>query len=87
MDKETRIRKAILDALDAGYVAVFREKSEREKFLAGTHDYLFDSLNMDSLGRLEFCVSLEINGVFVITPEELKSLQSLNDLVSIIAKS
>jgi acyl carrier protein len=87
MANETRIRAAILDALDSCHVSSLTDSLEREKFLSGTTDFEFRNLGLDSLDIMEFCISLEINRVYVITPEELRSVKSLNHLVAIIADS
>lgn len=84
---EKQIKIGILDALEAGYVSIFSDSKEYEIFLSGERDYRFDELDMDSVGTMEFCISLEMNNVFVITPEELINIESLNQLVQIIIDS
>jgi acyl carrier protein len=84
---ENQIRVFILEALEAAYNAKFSDPIERENFLSGTTDYPLVDLGMDSLGTMEFCISLEINGVYVITPEELFTLNTLNELVKRIVNS
>lgn len=84
---EKQIRTAIIDALDAAYVSTFRDESARENFLNGSKDYLFDELDIDSLGMMDFCISLEVNDVISITPEKVLRLNSLNQLVQTIQGS
>ncbi len=84
---EQQIRTAIIDALDAAYISTFRAESARENFLNGSNDYLFEELDIDSLGMMEFCISLEINDVISITPEKVQRLNSLNQLVQQIKSS
>lgn len=87
MDNETHIRTKIIDALEASIASPLTGISKRRKFLSGRSDYAFDELDMDSLGRMEFCIYLEVNGVYIITPEELQSLKSLNQLIALIMSS
>lgn len=82
-----KIRKLILDALDAAYVSIFTDPVARKNFLSGTTNYSFEKLDMDSLGMMEFCMSLEMNGVISITPEELLSFSSLDQLEQTIMDS
>lgn len=84
---ENQIRASILEALEAAYVSVFTDPEERDKFLTRKKDCQFDELGIDSLGTMEFCISLEINGVYVITPQELVKIKSLNQLVKVISDS
>ncbi len=84
---ETQIRTSILEALEAAYNATFSDSVERERFLSGTVDYKFDELDIDSFGMMEFCISLEINEIISITPEEVNQINTLNELVDIIEKS
>lgn len=86
LDKR-EIRLHILEALDAAMVPMFRDKAKRDSFLAEDGDYSIAELNMDSLGLMEFCISLEINDVYFINPEELVSFESLNQLVMVINES
>ena len=84
---EKQIRTAIIDALDAAYVSTFRDEAVRENFLNGSKDYLFEELDIDSLGMMDFCISLEINDVISITPEKVLRLNTLNELVQTIQSS
>lgn len=79
---EKQVRLAILDALDASYVSLLmQDESIREKFLTGNINYRFEELDMDSLAMMEFCISLELNDIISITPDEVLALESLDQLI------
>jgi hypothetical protein len=78
------IRADIYEALLAASVPALSEHPLVPAFLAGTGDIAFDDLEMDSLSRMEFCISIELNCDVSIVPETLETLTSLSDVVRLL---
>lgn len=78
---ECEIREMIADALDYASVPRFRGSELRAKFVAGTHDVLFEQLEIDSLAAMELCIAVETNVGVSILPAELPEFNSLGGLV------
>ncbi|MBN8607218.1 MAG: hypothetical protein J0L81_09895 [Caulobacterales bacterium] len=73
-------RDLILQALRDAQVA----PAAYQAFAEGGTDVRFDAMDMDSLARMEFCISLELNTKISIAPEQLEEIDSLHQLLRMI---
>ena len=73
-------RDLILQALREAQVA----PATYQAFASDNVDIRFDAMDMDSLARMEFCISLELNAHTSIAPEQLEDVGSLHRLMAMI---
>lgn len=78
--KNRAIRALIADCLENSSVITFTRNNLRDDYVNGIKDIKIDSLNLDSLSIMEFCIDLELKTNISITPEELLVIESLNEL-------
>ena len=55
-----------------------------QKIAEGQSLDLVSDLALDSLGAMEFCIQLELESTFVLTPEDLIEARTSTDLVKIM---
>lgn len=80
-------KEAILAALEAGYAGSSTIQKLRTSFILEGEDHKISNLGLDSLGLMEFCISLEVNGIIAISPEEALKLDSLIRITEFIKGS
>lgn len=80
----TKTKESILAALEAGYVGAAMVEKLRTGYLTKGDDYAIADLGLDSLGLMEFCISLEVNDVISMSPEDVLRLNSLNAIARFI---
>jgi acyl carrier protein len=68
----SRARRAVFDALKIGAPNVFLDDM-RARFIAG-EDFSIADLEMDSLGLMEFCISVELSTGVSLVPAQLAEL-------------
>lgn len=73
-------RDLILQALRDAQVA----PAAYQSFADDHADIRFDAMEMDSLARMEFCISLELHSNVSIAPDQLDEIGSLHQLISTI---
>lgn len=80
-EQSDQIRQQVLDLVNEKYQRQVRS-SQLVEFAQGKMDLSFNTLNMDSLARLELLVSLETQYDIIITPQELVRLRTLGNLAA-----
>ncbi len=75
-------RDLVLRALREAHVAPAAYRA----FVQDGADVRFDAMEMDSLARMEFCISLELNADISIAPEQLEEIGSLGQLLAIVER-
>jgi acyl carrier protein len=78
-----RPRLAVFEALKIAAPGAFSDEMRRT-FLTEGSNIQFAELDMDSLGRMEFCIAIELStGVTVLPPQlaELKSTDAVERLI------
>lgn len=84
MDADAELRRKLVRALeDASVIAIF-EEPVRGPFLAGEGDIAFAALDMDSLAVMEFCISVELSTGVSITPDQLRSFETVGAVRALI---
>lgn len=78
-------REHIIDAFEAANVSYSRGTDYRDDIESGM-DITLDAFNIDSLALMEICIAIEVNVGTTITPDELSSMQYLNELVLMVAE-
>jgi hypothetical protein len=79
------IRQRLLETLDVIGATAQVSPSRRGRFLSGEKDVPLDELKLDSLGRMDLMVSLEVDFGVVVTPTEFARLRSLGQLAEHVA--
>jgi acyl carrier protein len=77
------IRAMLCRALEAGAVSKVYEPATRKILLETGEDMDIASLDMDSLGRMEFSIAVEIETGVSLTPDDLLRYQTINQLVAL----
>lgn len=75
-------RLLVLQALRDAQVA----PASYQAFSENQADIRFDALDMDSLARMEFCISLELNASASIAPDQLDDIGSLHQLLGVLER-
>lgn len=83
----TNARQFVADAVRKANIIGIRSHPNFQAFLEGTGDVNFGDLEMDSLARMELCISIEIGTGVEITPDQLDEIKSLAELVKRISES
>jgi len=81
---EGELRQMLVDAIDGSTIVGLRRSGLMERFLAGSADIPFATLEMDSMGAMELCIAVEVNTGVEIVPAELADLGSLGAVVASI---
>jgi hypothetical protein len=76
------IRAMLCRALEAGAVSKVYEAETRTMLLETGKDIEIASLDMDSLGRMEFSIAVEIETGVSLTPDDLLQYKTVNQLVA-----
>ena len=71
----SRSRQAIFEALKAAAPHTFNAE-RRRSFLAEGSDLNLADLDLDSLGQMEFCISIELSTGVTLLPSQLAQLAS-----------
>ena len=71
------IRAAMVDALRAAAPGAFDE-AMRTAYLAGGMNIALADLGLDSLGRMEFCIAVELSTGVTLLPAQLAELVTTN---------
>lgn len=79
--KSSELRSAILSTLSASTLELVKP-SVIHAFIAGDQDIRLKQLEMDSLARMDFLVSLELEYDTVITPQDFGNLRYLGNVVA-----
>jgi hypothetical protein len=72
-------------------LAAFQARLEAEPSRPGQplspslEQYPLASLGLDSLGRMEFCIHLELDHGVPLTPDRLAAMQGLGELIAFLA--
>lgn len=77
----TNARQFVVDAAGKANVIGVRSHPNLQAFLDGAGDVNFSDLEMDSLARMELCISIEVGTGVEITPDQLDEIKSLAGLV------
>ncbi len=77
------IRAMLCRALEAGAVSKVYESVTRQMLLETGEDIDIASLDMDSLGRMEFSIAVEIETGVSLTPDDLLHYKTINQLVGL----
>lgn len=66
-------------------VQTLRELGIEQQFVDGTADPAIDTLRMDSLSAMEFCIALEERWDLSVAPRDVGSFGTLGQLAAILA--
>lgn len=83
----TNVRKFLVDTVRNANALGIRSHPNLQAFLDGAGDVNFDELEMDSLARMEMCISIEVNTGIEISPDQLDKIKSLAGLAEILEKN
>ena len=73
--ENAQLRIAVLEALKAAVPGAVTDQM-RDSFLAGGLNIELARLEMDSLARMEFCISIELSTGVTLVPPQLAELGS-----------
>ena len=77
-------RRLIVSALTEANVRPVAGDASMQSFLNGAGDIKFKDVEMDSLARMEFCISIEVHSGVSIAPDALGEIESLARLAEMI---
>lgn len=75
-------RQIVADALNAASIPGLSNHSGLMSFISGDSDIKLSSVEMDSLGKMEFCIYIEINHGVSIVPDRLDEFETLDKLAA-----
>jgi acyl carrier protein len=76
------IRQIVADALNAASIPGLSNHLGLMSFISGDSDIQLSSLEMDSLGKMEFCIYIEIHHGVSIVPDRLDEFKTLDKLAA-----
>jgi acyl carrier protein len=79
-------RQRIVAAVRSSSVACFHLEGGFQAFIDGGADIELAALALDSLGVMEICIALELDGGLSIEPERLRGLVSMAQLADLLEK-
>jgi hypothetical protein len=77
-------RLIVVDALHVANVPGLKNHSGLDSFIAGVGDVELSTMDLDSLGKMEFCIYLEIHHGISIVPDKLNEFKTLAILAKYI---
>jgi acyl carrier protein len=81
MDEKT-LREMVAEALFNANSPLTKNKEKMSKLLSeGEEEIRIDDFELDSLGRMEFCITIELGCGVSIAPEELHRFDTLSALI------
>jgi hypothetical protein len=75
-------RQIVADALYAAGIPGLSNHTGLKNFISGNCDIQLSSLEMDSLGKMEFCIYIEIYHGVSIVPDTLNEFETLDKLAT-----
>lgn len=86
MTKE-EARSIVLEAARVANASGISDPPQSAKFLTGETDFGIDDLELDSLGVMEMCIALELETGIPLDPEDLRSIDTLQQLANLICET
>jgi hypothetical protein len=83
---EADIRAMLCRAMEAGAVVKVFDPAIRKMLLETGEDIEIASLGMDSLARMEFSIAIEVETGVALTPDDLLTYNTVNQLVAFFQK-
>jgi len=83
---EADIRAMLCRAMEAGAVVKVFDPAIRKMLLETGEDIEIASLGMDSLARMEFSIAIEVETGVSLTPDDLLTHNTVNQLVAFFLK-
>ena len=80
-------RSIVLEAARVASASGISESPQSAKFLTGETDFGTDDLELDSLGVMEMCIALELETGIPLDPEDLRSIDTLQQLANLICET
>jgi hypothetical protein len=77
-------RLIVVNALHVANIPGLRNHLGLTSFIAGLGDVEFSSLDLDSLGKMEFCIYIEIHHGISLLPDKLNEFKTLANLAAYI---
>lgn len=78
------IKNFLVDALNSANVIGILDDKRIPGFLDGHEDIPFSELDIDSLAKMELCISIEVFTGVSISPDELVYFKTMSKLVDFI---
>jgi hypothetical protein len=83
--EDLEIRTVLVHALERASTRGFRDPTLSRRFLQGD-DIALESLELDSMGRMELCIAIEETTGVVLVPDDLETLRTMNAIVEAIIR-
>lgn len=79
-------RSIVLEAARAANASGISESAQLTDFSSGKSDFGLDDLELDSLGVMEMCIVLELETGISLGPDDLASIDTLQQLADLICE-